>query len=64
MAAPADLSKLRINRDPAPSPVRKALRRNLVIFGVALVVVVVTAPSIVFSQCVLNVLLSCKINVE
>ncbi len=43
MAAPADLSKLRINRDAPPAPVRKALTRNLLIFGVALVVVAATA---------------------
>ena len=43
MAAPADLSKLRINRDAPPAPVRKALGRNLVIFGAALVVVAATA---------------------
>jgi RND family efflux transporter MFP subunit len=43
MAAPADLSKLRINRDASPPPVRKALGRNLIIFGVALAVVVAAA---------------------
>src|SRR5258705_5120305 len=43
MAAPADLSKLRINRDAPPAPVRKALTRNLLIFGVALVGVAATA---------------------
>jgi RND family efflux transporter MFP subunit len=43
MAAPADLSKLRINRDAPPPPVRKALGRNLIIFGVALVVLVAAA---------------------
>lgn len=43
MTAPADLSKLRINRDAAPAPVRKAFARNLVIFGVAFVVVAATA---------------------
>jgi RND family efflux transporter MFP subunit len=42
MAAPADLSKLRINRDAPPTPVRKALNRNLVFFGVALVLVAAT----------------------
>jgi HlyD family secretion protein len=42
MAAPADLSKLRINRDAPSAPVRRALSRNLVIFGTALVVVVAT----------------------
>ena len=39
MAAPADLSKLRIDRDAPSAPVRKALVRNLVLFVVALVVI-------------------------
>lgn len=39
MAAPADLAKLRINRDAPPAPVRKALGRNLILFAVALVVI-------------------------
>ena len=39
MAAPADLSKLRIDRSAPPPPVRRALRRNLVLFAVALVLV-------------------------
>jgi RND family efflux transporter MFP subunit len=43
MAAPADLSKLRIDRHAPPAPVRKAFSRNLVIFGTALVVVAATA---------------------
>jgi RND family efflux transporter MFP subunit len=43
MTAPADLSKLRINRDTPPPPVRRALRRNLILFGAALVVVVAAA---------------------
>ena len=43
MSAPADLSKLRINRDAPPAPVQSALRRNLIIFGVALLVVAGTA---------------------
>jgi multidrug efflux pump subunit AcrA (membrane-fusion protein) len=43
MAAPADLSKLRINRETPPAPVRRALRRNLVIFGAAFAVVAATA---------------------
>ena len=43
MVAPADLSKLRIDRDAPPAPVRKALRRNLIIFGGALVIVAATA---------------------
>jgi RND family efflux transporter MFP subunit len=43
---PADLAKLRINRDAPPAPVRRALSRNLVIFGVALIVVAATAFTI------------------
>ena len=43
MAAPADLSKLRIDRNAAPAPVRRALGRNVAIFAVALVVIAVTA---------------------
>jgi RND family efflux transporter MFP subunit len=39
MAAPADLSKLRIDRSAPPPPVRRALRRNLILFAVALVLV-------------------------
>ena len=39
MSSPADLSKLRINRDAPAAPVRKALGRNLIIFGVAIAVV-------------------------
>jgi HlyD family secretion protein len=39
MAAPADLSKLRINRDAPSAPVRTALRRNVIIFGVALAII-------------------------
>ena len=42
MAAPADLSKLRIDRGAPPAPVRRALRRNLIIFGAAVLVVAVT----------------------
>ena len=42
MAAPADLSKLRIDRGAPPAPVKRALRRNLIIFGVAVLVVAVT----------------------
>jgi HlyD family secretion protein len=41
--APADLSKLRINRDAAPVMVRRAFSRNLIIFGAAFVVVAATA---------------------
>ena len=40
---PPDLSKLRINRDSAPPPVRRALRRNLILFGAAIVVLAGTA---------------------
>ena len=43
MAAPADLSKLRIDRGAPSAPVTRALRRNLVIFAGAVVVVAVTA---------------------
>src|SRR6185369_6445001 len=43
MSAPADLSKLRIDRSTAPAPVRRALGRNLSIFLVAAVIVAVTA---------------------
>ena len=42
MAAPADLSKLRIDRGAPPAPVKRALGRNLIIFAVAALVVVVT----------------------
>ena len=42
MAAPADLSKLRIDRDAPSAPVRKALGRSLAIFGAALVIVAAT----------------------
>jgi len=37
MAAPSDLSKLRIDRDAQSAPMRKALVRNLVLFVVAIV---------------------------
>src|SRR6476661_1799657 len=43
MSAPADLSKLRIDRSAAPPPVRRALGRNVAIFVVAAVIVAVTA---------------------
>src|SRR5215218_2802527 len=42
MTAP-DLSKLRINRDAPPAPVRRALGRNVAIFAVALIAVTATA---------------------
>ncbi|MDQ6830692.1 MAG: efflux RND transporter periplasmic adaptor subunit [Gemmatimonadota bacterium] len=40
MTAPADLSKLRINRDAPSGPEKKALARNLMLFLVAIVVIV------------------------
>ena len=43
MAAPADLSKLRIDRDVPSGPERRALSRNVVLFAAALIVVVATA---------------------
>ena len=43
MAAPADLSKLRINRDAPPPTVRRAFGRNAIIFGLALVIIGATA---------------------
>ena len=39
MAAPADLSKLRIDRSAPPAPVKRALGRNLILFGVAVVLI-------------------------
>jgi RND family efflux transporter MFP subunit len=39
MTTPADLSKLRINRDAPSVPEKRALTRNLILFGVALIVV-------------------------
>jgi HlyD family secretion protein len=39
MSSPADLSKLRINRDAPAAPVRKALGRNLIIFAVAIAII-------------------------
>jgi len=42
MTAPADLSKLRINRDAPSAPERKALTRNLLLFVGALILVAVT----------------------
>jgi RND family efflux transporter MFP subunit len=39
MAAPSDLSKLRIDREAQSAPVRKAVVRNLVLFLVAIVLV-------------------------
>jgi RND family efflux transporter MFP subunit len=39
MTSPADLSKLRINRDAPAAPVRRALGRNLIIFAVAIAIV-------------------------
>ena len=46
MAAPADLSKLRIDRDAPPAPVRRALGRNLAIFAAALAIVAATAVTL------------------
>jgi RND family efflux transporter MFP subunit len=43
MAAPADLSRLRINRDAPPPTVRRAFGRNAIIFGLALVIIGATA---------------------
>lgn len=42
MSAPADLSKLRIDRSATPAPVRRALGRNVAIFVVAAVIVAIT----------------------
>jgi HlyD family secretion protein len=42
MTAPADLSKLRINRDAPSAPEKKALTRNLILFVIAVVVVAAT----------------------
>src|SRR3979411_2861012 len=42
MAAPADLSKLRIDRGAPPAPVRKAFTRHRVLFGGAVVIVAAT----------------------
>jgi HlyD family secretion protein len=42
MTTPADLSKLRINRDAPSAPERRALTRNLILFIVALIVVAAT----------------------
>jgi len=39
MSSPADLSKLRINRDAPAAPVRTALRRKLILFAVAIVII-------------------------
>jgi RND family efflux transporter MFP subunit len=42
MTGPADLSKLRINRDAPSAPEKKALGRNLALFVAAIVIVAVT----------------------
>jgi RND family efflux transporter MFP subunit len=42
MTAPADLAKLKINRDAPSPPERRALRRNLILFVIALIVVALT----------------------
>ena len=39
MSSPADLSKLRINRDAPAAPVRKALGRNIIIFCIAIAII-------------------------
>ena len=39
MTSPADLSKLRINRDAPAAPVRRALARNLIIVAIAIAVI-------------------------
>ena len=46
MAAPADLSRLRINRDAPSAPERKALARNLALFAAALAIVAVVAVTL------------------
>ena len=43
MAAPADLSKLRIDRNAPAAPLRKAILRNLALFALAIVVIVAGA---------------------
>ena len=43
MTAPPDLSKLRIDRDAPPAPVRRAFGRNVAIFGIAFIVIAATA---------------------
>ncbi|MGH9258699.1 MAG: efflux RND transporter periplasmic adaptor subunit [Acidimicrobiales bacterium] len=43
MTTAPDLSKLRINRDALPQPVRRAFRRNLILAAIALVLVVTLA---------------------
>ena len=48
MTSPADLSKLRINRDAPSAPVRKALWRNLIIFVVAIVVIAIAMVALKF----------------
>jgi RND family efflux transporter MFP subunit len=46
MTAPADLSRLRINRDAPSPPERRALRRNIILFLAALVVIATTTAII------------------
>jgi RND family efflux transporter MFP subunit len=46
MTGPADLSKLRINRDAPSPPERRALRRNLILFIVALIVIALTVAMV------------------
>lgn len=46
MTTPADLSKLRINRDAPSVPEKRALTRNLILFVVALIVVAATVAMV------------------
>ena len=46
MTTPADLSKLRINRDAPSVPERRALTRNLILFVVALIVVALSVAMV------------------
>jgi RND family efflux transporter MFP subunit len=46
MTTPADLSKLRINRDAPSAPEKRALTRNLILFVVALIVVAATVAMV------------------
>ena len=43
MTTAPDLSKLRINRDALPQPVRRAFRRNVILAAIALVLVITVA---------------------
>jgi RND family efflux transporter MFP subunit len=46
MTTPADLSKLRINRDAPSVPERRALTRNLILFVIALIVVALSVAMV------------------